>query len=193
MIFQIIAMAVLIVFYGCYFVKMIHQKKKGIQTDQIGKGKVGFVKFVEITMKISAVLVFSVGLVSIFLGTSCISIPFRIMGAAVSVVGTAVFITSVLTMRDSWRAGVSKTDRTELVTNGIYQISRNPAFLGFDLLYIGILLMFFNWVLCVVSAFAILMYHLQIVNVEEDFLLTTFGDEYLKYKKKVCRYIGRKR
>ena len=31
------------------------------------------------------------------------------------------------------------------------------------------------------------------VNVEEDFLLETFGEEYLNYKKKVCRYIGRKR
>lgn len=191
--FQLIAVAVLIAFYGCYFVKMICQKKKGIQTDQIGKGKVGFVKFVEITMKIAAVLVFTVGVVSIFLGISHSSIPFRIIGAAMSIVGTVVFITSVLTMRDSWRAGVSKTDRTELVTGGIYQISRNPAFLGFDLLYIGILLMFFNWILCVVSVFAILMYHLQIVNVEEEFLLATFGDEYLQYKKKVCRYIGRKR
>lgn len=136
---------------------MICQKKKGIQTDQIGKGKAGFVKFVEITMKIAAVLVFTVGIVSIIRGTSRCAIPFRIVGAAVSAVGTAVFITSVLTMRDNWRAGVSKTDRTELVTRGIYQISRNPAFLGFDLLYIGILLMFFNWVLCVVSAFAILI------------------------------------
>ena len=43
-------------------------------------------------------------------------------------------------MRDSWRAGISETDKTELVTEGIYQISRNPAFLRFDLLHIGILL-----------------------------------------------------
>lgn len=191
--FQLIAIAVLIAFYGCYFVKMICQKKKGIETDQIGKGKVGFVKFVEIAMKIAAFLVFFVGVVSVFLGTSYSSIPVRMIGAAVSIAGTVVFITAVLTMRDSWRAGVPKNDRTELVTSGIYQISRNPAFLGFDLLYIGILLMFFNWVLCVVSAFAILMYHLQIVNVEEEFLLAAFGDEYLQYKKKVCRYIGRKR
>ncbi len=191
--FQIIAIVVLIVFYGCYIVKMISQKKKGIQTNQIGKGKVGFVRFVEVTMRVSAVLVFFAELVSIFLGTSRSPMPFRIIGAVVSVVGTAVFIISVLTMRDSWRAGVPETDKTELVTSGIYQISRNPAFLGFDLLYIGILMMFFNWVLCYVSAFAILMYHLQIVNVEEDFLLTAFGEEYLQYKKKVCRYIGRKR
>lgn len=191
--FQLIAIAVLVDFYGCYFVKMIRQKKKGIETDQIGKGKVGFVKFVEITMKIAAFLVLIVGVVSVLRRISYSSIPVRIIGAAMSIVGTTVFITAVLTMRDSWRAGVSKTDKTELVTSGIYQISRNPAFLGFDLLYIGILLMFFNWVLCAVSVFAILMYHLQIVNVEEEFLLAAFGDEYLQYKKKVCRYIGRKR
>ncbi len=191
--FKVISIAILMVFYGCYIIKMLHQKKQGIQTDQMGKGKFGFAKFIEITLKIAAFLVVTVEVVSIFLGTSRGSIPFRIIGVAVSIVGTAIFIISVLTMRDSWRAGVSANDKTELVTGGIYQISRNPAFLGFDILYIGILMMFFNWVLCVVSAFAILMYHLQIVNVEEVFLLTTFGDEYLKYKKKVCRYIGRKR
>ena len=32
---------------------------------------------------------------------------------------------SVVTMRDSWRAGVSEKEKTKLVTNGIYQISRN--------------------------------------------------------------------
>ena len=188
--FQLIAMAVLAVFYGCYVVKMICQKKKGIQTDQIGKGKAGFVKLIEVTMKISAFLVLGAGIISIVLDASNGPISIRIIGAVVSAAGTAVFITAVLTMRDSWRAGVSPTDKTELVTNGIYQFSRNPAFLGFDLLYIGILLMFFNWGLCAASVFAILMYHLQIVYVEEAFLLATFGDEYLQYKKRVCRYIG---
>lgn len=191
--FKLISIAALIVFYGCYFVKMFRQKKQGIQTDQIGKGKVGFVKFVEVTMKVAAVLVFAAGLVSIFIGTSHSNVAVRVIGAVMSVAGTIVFIVAVQTMRDSWRAGVSKTDKTELVTGGIYQISRNPAFLGFDLLYIGTLLMFFNWVLCILTVLAVIMYHLQIVNVEEDFLLATFGNEYLQYKKKVCRYIGRKR
>lgn len=193
MAFKLISIATIIVFYGCYFIKMLRQKKQGIQTDQIGKGKVGFVKFVEVTMKVAAVLVFVAGLVSIFIGTSHSPVAVRVMGAAISVAGTIIFIAAVLTMRDSWRAGVSKTDKTELVTNGIYQISRNPAFLGFDFLYIGTLLMFFNWILCILTPFAVIMYHLQIVNVEEDFLLATFGNEYLQYKKKVCRYIGRKR
>ncbi len=191
--FKLISIAALVAFYGCYFIKMFRQKKQGIQTDQIGKGKAGFVKLVEVTMKAAAVLAFAAGLVSIFIGISHSPAAVRVIGAVMSVAGTIVFIAAVRTMRDSWRAGVSKTDKTELITNGIYQISRNPAFLGFDLLYIGTLLMFFNWVLCVLTVFAVIMYHLQIVSVEEEFLLAAFGNEYLQYKKKVCRYIGRKR
>ena len=190
--FQIIAIAILIVFYGCYFIKMLCQKKQGIQTDQIGKGKAGFDKFVEVTMKIAAVLVAAAGIVSIVIGKSHSFAQIQIMGAVTGVIGTIVFIAAVLTMRDSWRAGVSKNDKTELVTNGIYQVSRNPAFLGFDLLHIGILLMYFNWILCGATVFAVLMYHLQIVIVEERFLIAAFGNEYFQYKKKVCRYIGRK-
>ncbi len=62
--FQLIAIAVLSTFYACYFIKMICQKRKGIQTDQIGKGKFGFVKFIEITMRTAAFLVVAVEVLS---------------------------------------------------------------------------------------------------------------------------------
>ena len=192
MAFQLISVAILLAFYGCYFVKMLRQKKRGIQTNQLGKGKAGFVKFVELTTRAAALLVFAEGLISIFIGISYSPVVVRVIGAVMNVAGTIVFISAVRTMGDSWRAGVSTTDQTELVTSGIYQFSRNPAFLGFDLLYIGTLLMFFNWILCALTIFAVIMYHVQIVKVEEHFLLAAFGDEYLQYQKKVCRYLGRK-
>lgn len=44
--------------------------------------------------------------------------------------------------------------------------------------------MFFNWILLIVSAFAILMFHLQIVYVEEVFLEEAFGDGYTDIRKK---------
>lgn len=190
MIFQFIAIVILLVFYGCYLMKMFSQKKKGIRTDQMGRGKTGFVKFVEMATKAAAILVIAMELASIFIEASHSLLPLRLLGATISLAGTIVFITAVLTMRDSWRAGVPETDKTELITKGIYQFSRNPAFLGFDLLHMGILLMFFNWILFAATVFAILMYHLQIVNVEEPFLLTAFGEEYLQYRKKVRRYIS---
>lgn len=192
MIFQIIALIILLIFYGCYFGKMISQKKRGIKTDQIGKGKTGFVKVVELTMKVATIAVPIVEVISIGFSTTCLPVYARICGVVLALIGDVVFICSILTMRDSWRAGVAEEDKTELVTSGIYKISRNPAFLGFDLVYIGILLMFFNWGLFVVSVFAIMMFHLQIVNVEEDFLIKTFGEDYLAYRKKVNRYLGRK-
>lgn len=190
--FQIIAIVFLLIFYGCYFCKMILQKRKGIQTDQLGKGKKGFVKVIEITMKLVTILVPVVEVISIILNTSPMPLVVRVIGILIVVAGTATFVSAVITMRDSWRAGVSENDKTELVTKGIYQISRNPAFLGFDLVYIGILLLFFNWVLFGVSTFAMVMFHLQIVNVEEDFLIVAFGESYLEYKRKVNRYFGRK-
>ncbi len=192
MMFQITAIIILLAFYGCYFVKMLMQKKKGIETNQIGKGKVGFVKAVELTMKVATLLLPIAQLISIFMNITALPMWARCLGAVVATIGDIIFIISVVTMKDSWRAGVSKTEKTEFVTSGVYQISRNPAFLGFDLMYIGILLMFFNWVVFAITIFAILMLHLQIVNVEEDFLIETFGDEYLDYKKKVNRYLGRK-
>ena len=190
--FQISAVIILLVFYGCYFGKMFMQKKKGIQTDQIGKGKTGFVKMIELTMKVATLLVPVMEVISISLNISNLPLIVRYVGIIIAILGDIVFVISVWTMKDSWRAGVSPTDKTELVTTGIYQISRNPAFLGFDLVYIGVCLMFFNWLLFLVSVFAMIMFHLQIVNVEEEFLLEFFGEEYISYKKNVNRYFGRK-
>ena len=193
MVFQIIALAILAAFYGCYFAKMLIQRGKGIRTDQIGAGKTGFVKFVELTMKLATILTAAAELACIALNVSAAPVWMRISGACTGAGGAAVFAASVVCMGDSWRAGVPAHEKTALVTSGIYRFSRNPAFLGFDLVYAGILMMFFSWPLMAVSAFAALMLHLQIVNVEEEHLIREFGDEYRAYCQTVRRYIGRSR
>ncbi len=195
MVFQILAIIILLVFYGCYFTKMYSQKKKGIQTDHIGrgKGKKGLILMIELALKVVTYLVPIVEVISIINNTSSMPIGVRCLGVVLGVLGDTVFIISVLTMRDNWRAGVAEDAKTELVTEGIYSYSRNPAFLGFDLVYIGILFMFFNTGLFEITLLVILLLHLQIVNVEEDFLIATFGQEYVDYRKKVRRYFGRRR
>lgn len=192
MVFKIIALALMASFYICYFAKMISQKKQGIDTDQLGKGKVGFVKFIEVTLKTSTYLIPAIEVASIIFYAGSVNIGIRIAGVTITTLGVVAFIVSVLQMKDNWRAGVQREEKTELVTTGIYSISRNPAFLGFDLMYIGIVITFFNWYLCIATCLVMVLFHLQIVNVEEDFLIEAFGDEYIKYRKKVCRYFGRK-
>ena len=107
-------------------------------------------------------------------------------------VGDLIFLISVLCMKDSWRAGIPVKDKTELVTDGIYAYSRNPAFLGFDLQYIGMLLMFCNLLTGMFTVFAIVMLHLQILQ-EERYLTATFGTAYLDYRHRVFRYLGRRK
>lgn len=192
MTFQIIALAILAAFYACYYAKMLHQRSKGIRTDHLGRGKTGFARRVERAVRLTSMAVPAAEIISIALNSSLLPLWARIAGAAIAAAGVIVFAASVLTMGDSWRAGVSAAEKTELVTTGIYSVSRNPAFLGFDLVYAGMLMMFFSWPLLAISALGAVMFHLQIVNVEEDFLLNTFGGEYLNYRRRVNRYLGRK-
>lgn len=190
---RIAAFLSLCFFYSVYLGKMLAQHKKGIRTDQIAAGnKKGSLFWTELTMKIATYAAVAAEAVSILYTRPFLPFNIRIAGLFLSAAGDAVFLCAVLTMKDSWRAGIPENDRTEIVTGGIYSISRNPAFLAFDLVYLGILMAFFNIPLLVLSIFSVLMLHLQILQ-EEKFLPTVFGDEYLAYKSRVRRYFGRKK
>ena len=190
--YRILALLVLAVFYGTYLVKQWKQKRRGIQTIQIGRGKDAQTHTVETLMGIATVGIIPAQLLSIGFGWSHLSANARFTGFCVGLIGDSIFLISVLCMRDSWRAGIPDKGKTELVTVGIYAYSRNPAFLGFDLQYIGVLLMFCNLLTASFTAFAVTMLHLQILQ-EERYLTSAFGAEYLNYRRRVFRYLGRRK
>ncbi|MDD7337507.1 MAG: isoprenylcysteine carboxylmethyltransferase family protein [Ruminococcus sp.] len=189
--FKLMAIFILAVFYAIYFGKMIIQKKKGITTHQIGKRKEKKLHTVETLMSVATFSVVIIQLLSIFFDWNIMPSGARFTGFCIAGIGDIFFLISVTYMKDSWRAGIPEKDKTKLVTDGIYKFSRNPAFVGFDFMYIGILLMFFNIGTLLFSLFSIMMLHLQILQ-EEKYMAKTFGEEYLEYKKKVFRYIGRR-
>lgn len=190
MIYRIFALLCLAVFYGIYILKMLRQRRRGIKTDQLGVGEKDYnVRTVELVLKVAAYSVVAVELLSIIFGNPKIYGEIRFAGAFCCLVGIGFFYAAVKAMGRSWRAGISAEDKTKLVTSGVFRISRNPAFLGFDLVYFGILLMFFNFFLLMFTLFAGVMLHLQILN-EEKFLEERFGDTYLKYKEKTGRYFS---
>lgn len=190
--YRIAAAVLLLVFYAIYYGKLISQKKSGVQTNQIKNQKRGAERTIGMLMSLATVLVLAAEVAAIALNVTGLPAYARTGGLIVAALGDAVFFVSVATMGSSWRAGVSETEKTQLVTHGIYIVSRNPAFLAFDLVYIGTLLMFFSWWLLLFTVFAVVMFHLQVVRVEEPFLMTAFGAEYRSYHSKVCRYLGRK-
>ena len=189
--YRILALLVLAVFYGTYLIKQWRQKRRGIRTMQIGRGKDTKTPTVETLMGIATVGMIPAQLLSIGFGWSHLSANARFTGFCVGMLGDLIFLLSVLCMKDSWRAGIPDKDKTELVTDGVYAYSRNPAFLGFDLQYIGVLLMFCNLLTGMFTVFAIVILHLQILQ-EERYLTDAFGPEYLEYRHRVFRYLGRR-
>ncbi len=186
-----LALFVLVIFYGIYFAKMLVQKRQGVQTRQIGRVKEKSVHRVEVLMSIATLAAPVIQILSILFGWNHMPANARFTGFCIGMLGDMIFLVSVLCMKDSWRAGIPGKDRTKLVTTGIYRYSRNPAFLGFDFMYVGLLLMYFNLSMFVVSAFAIIMLHLQILQ-EERYLTENYGESYREYRKHVFRYLGRR-
>ncbi len=191
MIFKILTLFIMILFYSIYFGKMIIQKKQGIQTRQIGKVKDKGVRTVETLMSIATLIIVPIQIISIIFDLTILNNTIRIFGFLVGILGDILFLIAIITMKKSWRAGIPNEDKTELISNGIYKISRNPAFVGFDLMYIGICILYCNVLTIIFSLFAIIMLHLQILQ-EEKYLEKTFGRKYIAYKNKVFRYIGRR-
>ena len=189
--YALLALLVLAVFYGIYFAKVLVQKHRGIQTRQIGCRKEKPIHAVETLMSIATLGAPIAQLMSIALGWNHLPAGTRFTGFLIGMLGDGIFLLSVLCMKDSWRAGIPNKDKAELVTTGIYRFSRNPAFLGFDLMYVGVLLLYGNLLTLGFSVFAIVMLHLQILH-EERYLVNTFGAPYQEYCRRVSRFFGRK-
>ena len=141
-------------------------------------------------MSVATVLTCIISVFSIFCVKRYMISELRIVGIVLGIIAVFFFALATITMKTSWRVGIPE-EKTTLVTDGIYKWSRNPAFVGFDLLYCSICLMFFNLPLVIVSVWAAVMLHLQILQ-EEEHMHNMFGDVYDEYKNHTLRYFGRK-
>ena len=112
---------------------------------------------------------------------SCRSAFHRLTG----LLGDLIFLVSAVCMKDGWRAGIPDTDKTELVTTGVYRFSRNPAFLEFDFMYIGVLLLYFNPLTAAFTLFSVIMLHLQVLQ-EERYLTAAFVAKFIRTTKSTC-------
>ena len=93
-----------------------------------------------------------------------------------------------LQMAHSWRIGIDREHKAELVTKGVFGWSRNPIFLG-------ILAADFGFFLVLPNAVTLLIFGISLVSVctqvrlEESFLLEQFGEAYRDYRQRVRRWM----
>ncbi|WP_430409264.1 methyltransferase family protein [Kordia sp.] len=91
-------------------------------------------------------------------------------------------------MANSWRIGIDENNKTKLVTNGMFSISRNPIFLGIMIANIGLFLVIPNAFTLLITSLSTISINTQI-RLEEEFLKREFENDYLEYAKKVRRWI----
>jgi protein-S-isoprenylcysteine O-methyltransferase Ste14 len=116
----------------------------------------------------------------------------NLAGLIPMVIGLALYIWCLVfhfrTYRTSVRFGFSPP---HLVTDGPYQLSRNP-------MYLSALFAWLGWVVfygspAVLAAFALLwsLFAFRVVPQEERQLRKIFGEEYTEYQRSVGRWIGK--
>jgi len=114
-------------------------------------------------------------------------------GAALIVVGVALI---VLARREFAQRG-QPTDpgrpTTQVVTTGVFSVSRNPIYLGAACFLAGVALAVnLPWALVLLLP-SLVDCHYVLIAPEERYLVAKFGEEYRVYAATVHRWIGRAR
>lgn len=186
MLVRVLAFTAITLFYLIYLVKGLLLRKQGIIVNLLGKDakKEQYFEIVLRTMTgIGGVLQFLAPFLFEINQTAWVH-----FGLGLIFAGVFLFFIAARAMGLNWRAGYNEEQKTELVTTGIYRFSRNPAFVAFDLLYLGLAVIFPNILMIAAAILALVLFDRQIRG-EEAFLIDIFGRRYREYQRRVRRYL----
>lgn len=113
----------------------------------------------------------------------------RALGVLVAVTGIGATIASQWSMGASWRIGVDDSERTGLVTTGVFRYIRNPIFTAMTITALGLTLMVGNLVAVAGLVALVAALQLQVRLVEEPYLRRTHGNEYDRYATSAGRFL----
>jgi protein-S-isoprenylcysteine O-methyltransferase Ste14 len=113
---------------------------------------------------------------------------FQIIGLVILFVALAWIAIAQHQMSNSWRIGIDEKNKTRLVTEGVFSISRNPIFLGMLSTLLGLFLVIPNALTFMVLVTGFIVVQIQ-VRLEEEFLLKSHGEAYKTYCSQTNRWI----
>lgn len=90
-------------------------------------------------------------------------------------------------LKESWRVGVHRDQKTELIRAGIYARLRNPYFVSYFIMFLGLFLVRPSIAMAGLVTVAVTLYHRMVLK-EEACLLTLHGKEYENYRNETGRY-----
>jgi len=113
---------------------------------------------------------------------------FNIIGFVLGLSGLLLCWRAQQEMGNSWRVGIDRQKKTELVTTGVFQKIRNPTYSGLFLICTGSFMIFPTISLMV----WVIVFYISIefqVRIEEEYLTGSYGEQYTQYYKITKRYI----
>jgi protein-S-isoprenylcysteine O-methyltransferase Ste14 len=115
--------------------------------------------------------------------------PYTLTGILPITIGIVLNLTADSILK-KYNTTVKPTLDTEaLITTGVFRITRNPMYLGFILILLGIAILLGSiWPFVITICFAVVMYSVFILF-EEKKLENEFGSKWSEYKNTVRRWI----
>ena len=111
------------------------------------------------------------------------------VGYALVVIGFGLAFSAVIRFMQARTTLDPHGSVSEIVTGGIFGISRNPIYLGFVCLLIGFPFIFGSYWGLILSPFFILLMNTLVIQHEEAYLEKKFGEVYTSYKSRVRRWL----
>ena len=111
------------------------------------------------------------------------------LGVSLVVLALALFAYSVAKFRTAGTPVPARKPTTAIVRTGPYRFSRNPIYLAFSVLQLGIAIWANSLWLLMTLAVAVALVHNVVIRREEQYLERRFGGEYLDYKGSVRRWL----
>ncbi len=113
----------------------------------------------------------------------------HVAGGALFAFGLAATLWAQIAMGNSWRIGVDPVERTDLVTEGPFELVRNPIFAGMLPTSLGLALLVPNVAALAGLCALLTALEIQVRVVEEPYLLRTHGRRYADYAARVGRFM----
>lgn len=113
----------------------------------------------------------------------------RWSGAALASTGLALVLAAQTNMGASWRIGVNQSETTELVTSGLFNVTRNPIFLGMLVFWLGMAFLVPDILSIMAFVLALAAVEIQVRLVEEPYLIRVHGAPYLDYASRTGRLL----
>ena len=111
------------------------------------------------------------------------------LGAIVTVLAIALFVSAVRTLRAAGTPIPGNRPTTAIVRTGPYRFSRNPIYLAFSLVQLGLSLWVNSLALLITLIPAVALMWFVVIPREERYLEARFPSEYLPYRASVRRWL----